>query len=68
MKLTCLLGGPLYPETVIYHFRKRFLDQVNKLCVGLGKSLPFKECKVGPLLSPVQGDPFNVDEARFFLS
>ena len=62
-----LLGGGLYPETVLYHFRERMLDQVYDLCVVLNKSLPFKECEVGPLLSPVQGDPFNVDEVRCFL-
>ena len=61
-----LLSGPLYPEAVIYHFRERLLDQVNELCVELGKPIPFKECEVGPLLPPVQGDPFNVDEVICF--
>lgn len=59
-----LLGGPLYPEPVIYHFRERLLDQINVLCIELDKPLPFKDCEVGPILPPIENDPFTVDEVN----
>ena len=58
------LGGSLYPEAVIYHSRERKLDQIEELCVELGKPLPFTDCEVGPLLQPIQTDPYEVDEVR----
>ena len=57
-----LLGGPLYSEAVVYHYRERLLDQMEALCVALGKPLPFTDCEVGPLHSPVQSDPFEIEE------
>ena len=62
-----LLGGPLFPEAVIYHNRERLLDQIIEICVELGKSPPFEECEVGPLLPLIQRDLFEVDEVRLLL-
>jgi hypothetical protein len=60
-----LLDGPLYPASVIYCFRERLLDQIEGLCIDLGREPPFKECEVGPLYPPIQGDSFK--EVRVFL-
>ena len=62
-----LLSGPPFAEAVVYHKRERLLDQIVEVCVALGKSPPFEECEVGPLLPPIQGDPFDLDEVRLFL-
>jgi hypothetical protein len=60
-----LLGGPLYPESVLFHFRERLLDQIEQLCAELDKPFPYPECEVKALLPPIQGDPFDIEEVRF---
>jgi hypothetical protein len=59
-----LLGGllPGYPDAVLYHYRERLLDQAEDLCVEMDK--PLIDCEVGPLLPPIQTDPFEADEVR----
>jgi hypothetical protein len=61
-----LLGGPLQFESVLYHVRERKLDEIDALCVALGRPRPFTDCIVGPLLPPIQTDPFEVDEVSHF--
>lgn len=72
-----LLSGPLYPETVIYVFRDRLLDQIERLCDELGRERlfddlgrprPYKELQIDALLPPIKGSSFDVDEVRFLLS
>ena len=61
-----LLFGPLQFESVLYHFRERKLDEMEELCVALGRPRPFTDCEVGPLLPPIKTDPFEVDEVSHF--
>ena len=61
-----LLSGPLYCQIVLYMFRERYLDQISSLCAALGRSLPYKECECEAFLPPIQGNPFEVAEVRFF--
>ena len=56
-----LLGQSPYPEAVIYHYRERLLNQVDELCGILSKP----PLTVDALLSPIQGDPFDLEEVFF---
>jgi hypothetical protein len=58
------LSSPVIPQAVLYCDRERKLDQMEELCVALDRPFPFTDCQVGPLLPPIESDPFEIDEVR----
>ena len=58
-----LLGGPLYPEAVLRHFVERIMGQIKLVSVDLGKEPPV----LGPMPSPMVGDPFAINEVNFHI-
>ncbi len=63
-----LFSGSLYVEAVLYYYRERLLDLIEALCTLLGRVSPFAAGGLDPILPPVQGCVFDLDEVRMFFS